>query len=222
MLAYGTIASSGILSNMSQAILSTERLCLLPLSPEHLALQVELDADPEVMRHLGGSRSRSQAEAALRANLADAERVPGLGSWVGFVADEFVGYWILRPPGYTDEDLVEGCAELGCKILRRHWRKGLGSEGSRELLRHGFEDLGLHRVAAMATAANAASRATLTGLGLLLVREFEADADDFPPGSDLRAVELAITLEDWKAGAENPHAQPPDGDFTPVTERLSP
>ncbi|MFJ2774719.1 GNAT family N-acetyltransferase [Streptomyces sp. NPDC087300] len=185
---------------MSQVILSTERLHLAPLAAEHLEYQVELDADAEVMRHLGGARDRAGVEAALRGNLADAERVAGLGYWAGFVAGEFAGYWLLRPPGAADQEPVAGEGELGCKILRRHWRQGLGSEGSRELLRHGFEDLGLRRIHAMAGAANTGSRATLIALGLEQVREFLADADDFPPGADLRTVEYAITQEQWQAG----------------------
>ncbi|MFD9902691.1 GNAT family N-acetyltransferase [Streptomyces sp. NPDC059063] len=182
---------------MSQVILRTERLHLAPLSDEHLEYQLELDADPEVMRHLGGARSREQVEAALRGNLADADRAAGLGYWAGFAEAHFVGYWILRPTGAADEEPVPGQAELGFKILRRFWRQGLGSEAARELLRHGFEDLGLTRISAMATAANTASLATLTALGLQHVRDFEADADDFPPGTDLRAVEYAITQEQW-------------------------
>ncbi|MFJ2738256.1 GNAT family N-acetyltransferase [Streptomyces sp. NPDC087440] len=183
---------------MSQATLHTERLRLVPLSAEHLGHQLELDADPEVMRHLGGARSREQVEAALRGNLADAERVAGLGYWAGFVDGRFAGYWLLRPPGHGDEEPTAGHAELGCKILRRHWRQGLGSEGSRELLRHGFEDLGLTRVSAMGAVANTGSQATLTGLGLRRVREFEANAEWFPPGADLRTVEYEITQEDWQ------------------------
>ncbi|MFD3514805.1 GNAT family N-acetyltransferase [Streptomyces sp. NPDC058657] len=184
---------------MSQAILKSERLHLVPLSREHLEYQIELDADPEVMRHLGGARSREQVESALRGNLAEAERGAGLGYWAGFVEGQFAGYWILRLPDPVDGESLEGRGELGCKLLRRHWRQGLGSEGSRELLRHGFEDLGLTRISAMTAAANTASQATLTSLGLSYVREFEAPAEYFPPGADLRTAEYAIAREVWDA-----------------------
>ncbi|QEU97064.1 GNAT family N-acetyltransferase [Streptomyces kanamyceticus] len=183
---------------MHQVILRTERLRLTPLTDAHLEYQLELDADAEVMRHLGGARHREQVEAALRGNLADADRAPGLGYWAGFVEGDFAGYWLLRPPGGHDEEPAPGEGELGFKILRRLWRQGLGSEGSRELLRHGFDDLGLTRICAMSAAANTASHATLTGLGLRHVREFLTDADELPPGSDLRTVEYAMTLEQWQ------------------------
>ncbi|ATL32358.1 GNAT family N-acetyltransferase [Streptomyces formicae] len=183
---------------MYQATLRTERLRLTPLSPAHLRHQLELDADAEVMRHLGGARRREQVEEALRGNLADADRAPGLGYWAGFVEDDFAGYWLLRPPGSGDQEPVPGEGELGCKILRRFWRQGLGSEGSRELLRHGFDDLGLTRIFAMSAAANTASQATLTALGLRHAREFLADAEDFPPGTDLRTTEFSMTQEEWQ------------------------
>lgn len=184
-----------MLGVMSQAILKSERVHLVPLSNEHLEYQFELDSDPEVMRYLGGARSREQVEEALHGNLEDARRVPGLGYWTGFVEGEFVGFWLLRSPGPDEQEAKDG--QLGFKILRRYWRQGFASEGSRELLRHGFEDLKLARIHAMAAAANTASQATLTALGLQHVREFLADAEWFPPGTDLRTVEFAITQEQW-------------------------
>ncbi len=43
---------------MCQATLRTGRLRLVPLSDEHLEYEVELDADPEVMRYLGDGRAQ--------------------------------------------------------------------------------------------------------------------------------------------------------------------
>jgi RimJ/RimL family protein N-acetyltransferase len=58
----------------------------------------------------------------------------------------FVGWWILEPPERADQRPVDGQAELGYRLLRRYWRRGLASEGAGELIRHGFEDLGLRRI----------------------------------------------------------------------------
>ncbi|MFD7497514.1 GNAT family N-acetyltransferase [Streptomyces sp. NPDC059832] len=180
---------------MSQAILRTRRIHLVALSDDHREHQVELDADPEVMRYLGGARSRERAQEEHREFLAEAVR--GLGYWAGSVEGVFVGYWILWPPEPDGQESPEGRAELGYRLLRRYWRQGLGSEGSRELVRHGFEDLGLARIFAMTAAANIASRATMAAAGLRYVRTFQADPGDWPPGTDLRAVEYAITREQW-------------------------
>ncbi|MFJ1910492.1 GNAT family N-acetyltransferase [Streptomyces sp. NPDC088147] len=104
---------------MFQAILHTERAHLIPLSDEHLDHQVELDADPEVMRYLGGVRRREQVETEHREFLAEADRIAGLGYWAGFTEGNFAGCWILRPPEPDDQEPVEGQAELGYRLLRR-------------------------------------------------------------------------------------------------------
>lgn len=185
---------------MSQRTLRTERLLLVPLSDAHLALEVELDADPEVMRYLGPVAGPDEAAAAHRRRVAAAGRAPGLGYWVGLLDGDPVGWWLLTPPTRPDQGPVEGAAELGYRLLRRHWRRGLATEGARELLRHGFEDLGLERVFAETMAVNAASRATMTRLGLRHVRSFALAFDDPLPGAEHGEVEHALTRQQWAAG----------------------
>ena len=194
------------MTSTAQRTLHTPRIQLVPLSDDHLRYEVELDADPEVMRYLGNGRARSRREVEIihRRRLAAASRIPGLGFWVGFVADAFVGWWILEPPQRADQGPVEGQAELGYRLVRRSWRQGLASEGARELLRHGFEDLGLVRVFAETMAVNAASRATMASVGMRHVRTFQLDWDEPLPGSELGEVEYAITRDEWRA------RQPPD------------
>jgi len=186
---------------MCQATLHTGRIRLVPLSDAHLEQEVDLDSDPEVMRYVA-TVERALARR-LRGSTAvvsrPARRVPGLGFWVGFVDDEFVGWWILEPPERADRGPVEGQAELGYRILRRHWRNGLASEGARELIRHGFEDLGLRRIFAETMTVNAGSRATMTAVGMQHVRTFHTDWEEPISGSELGEVEYAISREQWLA-----------------------
>jgi RimJ/RimL family protein N-acetyltransferase len=186
---------------MSQTTLRTDRIHLVPLSDEHLEYEVELDADPEVMRYLGNGRARTREEvqALHRRRMAVADRVPGLGFWAGFVEGQFVGWWILEPPQRADQGPVEGQAELGYRLLRRYWRRGLASEGARALIRHGFKDLGLTRIFAETMAVNTASRATMAAVGMQYVRTFHMEWDEPLPGSQLGEVEYAIAREQWLA-----------------------
>lgn len=175
----------------------TDRIRLVPLGEEHLEFEVELDSDPEVMRYLtGDGRTRAQVEKAHGLRLATAQPVPGLGFWVGFVDDEFVGWWLLEPAGWGEGTLIPGQAELGYRLLRRHWGKGLATEGAREMLRHSFQDLSLQRVFALTLTVNERSRATMASTGLQYVRTFFEDDDD-RDGSELGAVEYAITKDQW-------------------------
>jgi RimJ/RimL family protein N-acetyltransferase len=73
----------------------------------------------------------------------------------------------------------------------------LASEGARELIRHGFEDLGLTRIFAETMAVNTASRATMASVGMRHLRTFHLDCDEPLPGSDLGEVEYAISRQQW-------------------------
>ena len=186
-----------------RATLQTDRIRLIPLGDEHLELEVELDSDPEVMRYLtGDGRTRAQVEKAHGLRLATAQPVAGLGFWVGFVEDEFVGWWLLQPAGWGEEALVPGEVELGYRLLRRHWGKGLATEGAREMVRHAFQDLDMQRVFALTMTVNERSRTTMSSAGLQYIRTFYDDDDD-RDGSELGAVEYAVTRDQWETTQAN-------------------
>jgi RimJ/RimL family protein N-acetyltransferase len=185
---------------MPQPTLHTARLNLLPLSDEHLDLEAELDADPEVMRYLTGrAMTRREVEPVHHRRLETARAAPGLGFWVGFDQDTFIGSWILQPPHGPDQPKVPGEADLGYRLLRRHWRSGYAAEGARELIRYGFQVLGLTRIFAQTLAVNTASRATMTAAGLSFTRAFAStDPDDAVPGAEQGEVEYEITRRSWQ------------------------
>ncbi len=190
----------------AQAVLITPRLELVPLADEHLEHEVELDSDPEVMRYLWGrARTREEVEGDHQQRLARGRQVDGLGMWAGFHRAEsprpFVGLWMLTPPHGPSQVFVPGEADLGYRVLRRWWRQGLGSEGARELIRHGFDDLGLTRIFAQTMAANAASRATLASLGLTYVRSFREQYDEAVPAAERGEVEYELRRDQTSTGS---------------------
>ena len=165
--------------------LTTSRLRLEPLTLEHTDLLVELDSDPEVLRHIFG-RALSRAEVVERwmphrtRPEADAR---GLGYWVGYADETFLGWWCLA----IDAD--PAAAELGYRLRRTAWGHGYATEGSLALLAHGFATVGLAQVWAETVAANTDSRAVLTKCGLRPVR----------PGRTAEQGELRyeITSQEW-------------------------
>ncbi len=189
---------------MSQPILTTERIRLVPLAEEHLEREVELDSDPEVMRYLSGrAMTRAEVEQRHQRRMAAARSVPGLGFWVGFAGDEFLGWWILEPPDGPDQPQAANEAELGYRLLRRYWRQGYASEASRELVRYGFQDVGLDRIFAQTMAVNAGSRATMAAVGLTFGRAYVSAAEyvDVIDGAEHGEVEYEITRADWLAAS---------------------
>jgi RimJ/RimL family protein N-acetyltransferase len=124
------VAARDLPDLMPQQTLQTERITLVPLADEHLEWEVELDSDLEVMRYLSGRASTREEVVATHARRpAAAQKVDGLGFWVGLVDDEFVGWWILQPAHGPDQPDDPGVADLGYRLRPRHWRKGLASEG---------------------------------------------------------------------------------------------
>jgi RimJ/RimL family protein N-acetyltransferase len=188
----------GIIGPVPQQTLHTERLTLLPLADEHLEWEVELDSDPEVMRYLsGGASTREEVEAAHAWRTAAAQKVDGLGFWVGLVEDEFVGWWILQPAHGPDQPDDPGVADLGYRLLRRQWRNGLASEGARELVRYGFDEVGLDRIIAQTLAVNVGSRAVMERAGLTYVRTFPSSMTAPVEGVEQGEVEYELTREQW-------------------------
>ena len=187
---------------MPQQTLQTERLTLVPLADEHLECEVELDSDPEVMRYLSGRAStREEVEASHARRLAAAQKVDGLGFWIGLVDDEFVGWWTLQPAHGPDQPDDPGVADLGYRLLPRHWRKGLATAGARELVRYGFDDVGLDRIIAQTLSVNAGSRAVMKRSGLTYVRTFSTSMTAPVEGVEEGEVEYELTREQWERRA---------------------
>ena len=185
---------------MTQAVLRTDRLLLEPLSDAHLEFEVALDGDREVMRHLEPRpRTREEVLARHPQRLEVARRAPGLGFWVGSVDGEPVGWWLLDVPERPDQGPADGQAELGYRLLPRWWRRGLATEGARELVRHAFADLGLHRVFAETMAVNTGSRAVMAAVGLVHLRTFHLEWETPLAGAEHGEVEYALTREEWLA-----------------------
>ena len=187
---------------MPQPILRTERLVLVPLADRHLEHEVELDSDPEVLRYIfGRARSREEVVAAHAERMALGRKVDGLGHWMAFRSpgeDDFVGLMMLPPAHGPDQPDDPAVAELGYRLLRRHWRQGLAGEASRALLAHAFETVGQTRVIAQTMAVNAGSRGVMTAIGLRYVRTYFPSWDDPLPGAELGEVEYEMTREMWR------------------------
>lgn len=175
---------------------------LVPLADRHLEQEVQLDSDPEVLRYIvGRARSREEVVAAHAERMALGRKVDGLGYWMAYRSpgdeDEFVGLMMLPPAHGPDQPDDPAVAELGYRLLRRHWRQGLASEASRALLAHAFETVGQARVIAQTMAVNAGSRGVMAAVGLRHVRTFFPVWDDPLPGAELGEVEYEMTREMW-------------------------
>ncbi|MGB2571171.1 GNAT family N-acetyltransferase [Micromonospora citrea] len=176
-------------------LLETARLRLRRFTADDVDHLVALDADPEVMRFLTGGVATPREtvrDEHLPRILARYDHTPGLGRWAAQERStgEFLGWFALDP----SDDGTE--AELGYRLRRAAWGRGLATEGSRALVRHAFDTVGVRRVWAQTMAVNVRSRAVMEKAGLRYVRTFHPHFDDPIPGTEHGEVEYELLRTD--------------------------
>jgi RimJ/RimL family protein N-acetyltransferase len=104
----------------------------------------------------------------------------------------FVGWFSLR-------HVREGAGELGFRLRREAWGRGLASEGASAVVAIGFADKHLLRIVATTMAVNRASRRVMEKTGLTYVRAVYPQWRHPLPGAELGEVEYEITRDEWEA-----------------------
>ncbi|MEH0826044.1 MULTISPECIES: GNAT family N-acetyltransferase [unclassified Micromonospora] len=179
-----------------ELLLETERLWLRRFTPDDVDNLVELDSDPEVMRFLTGGRPTPRAtvrDEQLPRLLRQYDAHPGLGRWAAEDRGSggFLGWFALDP----SDDGTQ--AELGYRLRRSAWGRGLATEGSLALVRHAFDAVGVRRVWAQTMTVNSRSRAVMEKVGLRFVRTFHLHFDDPAPGTEHGEVEYELLRSEW-------------------------
>lgn len=145
----------------------TERLWLRRWSAaQHSSAFADINSDPRVMRYLGGAglSAEQSAEAAARYD-AHWEQY-GFGLWAAMEksSGHVLGFIGLSHPLWNPELSDE--IEVGWRLRRSAWGRGLATEGGAAALRAGFEHLGLEEIIAIVDPQNGASLAVTLKLGM--------------------------------------------------------
>ncbi|MEU1605284.1 GNAT family N-acetyltransferase [Micromonospora matsumotoense] len=185
------------MTGVDDVLLRTARLRLRRFTGDDVPHLVELDSDPEVMRFLTGGRPTPLAtvrDEQLPRLLGQYDRYPGLGRWAAedTVDGAFLGWFALDP---SDDGAGP---ELGYRLRRAAWGRGLATEGARALVGHAFDIPGVRRVWAQTMAVNVRSRAVLAKAGLRYVRTFHLDWADPIAGTEQGEVEYELLRADHR------------------------
>lgn len=167
--------------------LRSERLLLRRITPAHVSDLVELDADPAVMRYVGGAPNTRETY--------EQEILPRILAWddhpFGYLAAEhegrFVGWFHLRP-SVADPAVLE----LGYRLRRDAWGRGLATEGSRALISHAFTALRHPAVDACAHPDNAASIRVIRKCGMQFIGTF------IHPSLPIEVVHYKLLRDAWR------------------------
>jgi len=151
----------------AQPILTSERLTLAPLAPDHTEGLVALFADPRASRYFPVDFSDERAARDLVTSRLAFAGPPELGYWTWLLDGQVVGLGHLQPA----RDLPSELIETGWCVRPDLWRQGLATEAIRSLLDYALSDLRLPAVWALVDSNNAPSLSFARRLGFLPVGE---------------------------------------------------
>jgi RimJ/RimL family protein N-acetyltransferase len=150
------------------APIETERLLLREMTVEDASFVLELLNEPSFIRHIGdrGVRTVEQARRYLLEGAIASYRRLGFGMYLVTLKRDGA------PVGMCGLVKREGLdhVDLGFAFPPRHWSQGYASESARAVVEHARRDVGLERIAAIATPDNQTSIRLLGKLGFVFER----------------------------------------------------
>jgi RimJ/RimL family protein N-acetyltransferase len=144
--------------------LDTSRLLIRQRTLAELDACIEMDRDPEVTRYIAGPWGDPVAHRRFVEFRITRPYPPGLGYWTireASAPERFLGWVLLIPDHGVGPDV-----EIGWRLVRDAWGRGIGTEAARGLLGYAFKTLGLPRVIADIASANVASRRVAEKIGM--------------------------------------------------------
>jgi RimJ/RimL family protein N-acetyltransferase len=121
-------------------------------------------ADPEVMRFLGGRGMTASESRDVSRKIEEHWERERFGLWAVVIEGETVGFAGACVPYWHPE--YAGEVEVGWRLARSAWGRGLATRGGRAGIDAAFEHLGLERVIAFVHPENHRSLAVTTRLGM--------------------------------------------------------
>ena len=153
--------------------LTTERLLLRHWRASDSEAFAAMNADPDVMRHFPGTLQAEASDALLHRISSELdERGWGLWALEERASGRVLGFTGLSPVPFAAP--FAPAVEIGWRLVRSHWGRGLASEAARASLKYGFGALSLHEIVAFTFVGNERSRAVMRRLGMT-----HDPADDF-------------------------------------------
>ncbi len=171
--------------------LLTERLRLRRWIDDDRVPFAALNADAEVMRHFPSTLDRAASDAMIDRIEQSFDR-RGLGLWAVELRDRpgSLGFIGLAVPRWdlpiTTANPGNEIVEVGWRLARSAWGRGLAPEGARAVLDDGFGRLGLHEIVSFTGTRNLASQRVMQKLGMTRDPEDDFDHPALPDGHELQ------------------------------------
>lgn len=156
---------------MAAEILETDRLILRNWKEEDLNPFQEMNRDPEVMAYFVQPLNRQESDdfaAKIRILLEN----QGYGLWAleEKQRGEFIGFTGLYP-AHFEADFTP-CTEIGWRLRKDFWRKGLATEAALAVLTQAFSRWNFPEIFSFTSVGNLPSRGVMEKIGLKKRGEF--------------------------------------------------
>ena len=151
-------------------VLTTLRLNLVPFTDDHLDGLSALNSDPEVMRYISG-RPETRDETVVIIERVKRRWIEFGYSWWSFIekeSGEIVGAGALQNlrRGVTASPDPSCPLEIGWRLRRDHWRRGLATEAARAIAGFAFDTVHASELYAVCDPENIASANVMKRLGM--------------------------------------------------------
>lgn len=132
----------------------------------------QMNADPEVMAFFPNVRTQEESIAFITQMRAYMHQ----NGYCFFAVDElatdtFVGFIGMKRPGF--DIWFKDYPEIGWRLRKEYWNRGLATEGAKRCLTYGFETLGFSVIYSYTAVPNRRSERVMQKIGMELVETFD-------------------------------------------------
>ena len=172
-------------------VFRTMNLILRPCCPSDREDFIGLELDPDVMHFLnGGPVDHENTDPNEVTFLMPRGEETYVWTARRNSTNAFVGWFALYPE-------TETLAELGYRLRREEWGRGLASEGALALTNWGFRSAGYDKILACTMAVNKGSRRVMEKIGMRHVRTDFPNFSTYIPGAEEGEVYYELLRSDW-------------------------
>lgn len=147
------------------------------MSEKDAQLLFELDQDPAVMKYINGAKPTSMHDInnvfIPRLN-SYTSQVDGWGLWQVNITEtkQFIGWILVRPMGFFNNERNDKDLELGWRFKQSTWGKGYASEAAIHIADTLSDNQNIEAFSAIAAIDNLASIGIMKKLGMRSIKEY--------------------------------------------------
>ena len=153
-------------------VIETERLILRTWRDSDFRPFSLMNQDPLVMEFFPKTLSQEESADSYR-RITDFIQQKGFGLFAAEEkgSEEYMGFIGFNQPTFSS--YFTPCIEIGWRLDRRFWNRGLATEGAKACLAYGFSSLDFKEVVSFTSTINRKSINVMTKIGMAFDGEFE-------------------------------------------------